>query len=77
MLPAPGYDDVLMRLPVWNVRTMCGLRWTAMAGHDAELAVLIARAGVPTRPGDGGAAYVCPVCAARVMHGRSAARGWG
>jgi hypothetical protein len=60
-----GYDDALMRLPVWNLRTMCGLGWTEMASQRAELDAMIARLDAAARAA-AGTVYVCPVCASRV-----------
>ena len=57
-IPPEGYDRRQVRDARWTPRTMCGLRWSAMATHAAEIARAAAGDDDPAR-GD----YVCPACA--------------
>ena len=54
--PLALYDDELLMARVWTTRTMCGLRWSTMATHAAE--VELATGDQEFQRDD----YVCPAC---------------
>jgi hypothetical protein len=65
--PVQGYAASDVWRPDWCERTMCGLPWTAMQRHEAEIDAALL--------GLDGLGNLCPICVSRALHPASPASG--